>query len=178
MILFKFLFQIYIIFEMKNIILCFKHDVSMAQKSEDGWTRVSLPKSLTDKIRQMLEEEGVEYNSISSFIQDAVRRRLEELEKIRLVGEEYNLDEKEVKRMAEFEHVNIAENNGKTIIAIKDNSDGHIYDVYLSKDARGRAKMFCEGDKSFDCVHVKYVYFILLPKLNKLIEEYKKKRRE
>ncbi len=147
----------------------------MTQKSDDGWTRVSLPKSLTDKIKEMIESGKLDYNSLSSFISDAIRRRLEEIERIQLVAEEYSLSEDEVKRMANLEHINIAKNSGRTIIAVRDHTDKRVYDVYVSKDARGRPKIFCDGDKAFDCVHVKYVYFIILPKLEEYIEQYKRK---
>jgi len=59
----------------------------VSQKSDDGWTRVSLPKNLTDRIKKAIEEGVVDYNSLSSFISDAIRRRLEELEKIRMVAD-------------------------------------------------------------------------------------------
>jgi len=93
-----------------------------------------------------------------------------------MVAEEYALTEEDVKRMAEMEDVNVYNENGSTRISLKDKSDGHIYDVYVSKAPRGSAKIFCEQDHSFDCVHVKYVHFIILPKLKEYIEMYKKKK--
>lgn len=134
-----------------------------------------MPKGLVDKIEKLVDSEIVDYNSISSFITDAVRRRLDELERIQLAGEEYGLDEKEVKHMAELEHVNVVVNgSGKTIIAVKDHTDNRIYDVVLSQAGK-RIKMFCMGDQSFDCVHVKYVWHVIVPKLKQYIELYKRK---
>ena len=146
----------------------------MPQKSKDGWSRISLPKSLVEKVESLIDSNLVDYTSISSFISDAVRRRLDELERIQLAGEEYGLEEEEVKHMAELEHVNVAVNGGKTVIAIKDHTDNRIYDVILSQSGK-RIKLFCMGDESFDCVHVKYVWHVIVPKLKEYIELYKKK---
>lgn len=143
---------------------------------KEGWKSVSIPEELVEKAKKLIESGVLEgYHTPSEVIIDAFRRRLEEIERIQLVAEEYSLSEEEVKRMANLEHINIARNSGRTIIAVRDHTDKRVYDVYVSKDARGRAKIFCDGDKAFDCVHVKYVYFIILPKLEEYIEQYKRK---
>ena len=140
---------------------------------------MSVPKKLVDRVKEMIETGELDYNSVSAFIQDAVRRRLEELEKIRMVGEEYELSEEDVKRMAKMEHVNVAVvNGGKTVIAVKDHTDGRIYDVFLSQGSRGIVRIFCDGDKSFDCAHVKYVRYVIIPKLNELLEYYRRRKKK
>lgn len=146
--------------------------VYMPQKK---WKSLSLPEDVWDRVKEVVDSGIVDYKNPTDFILDAIRRRMEELERIQLAGEEYGLDEKEVKHMAELEHVNVVVNgSGKTIIAVKDHTDNHIYDVVLSQAGK-RIKMFCMGDQSFDCVHVKYVWYVIVPKLKQYIELYKKK---
>ncbi len=141
------------------------------------WKSLSIPKDTWEKVKEFVEEGDADYKNPTDFIVDAVRRRLEELDKIRLIGEEYELSEEEVKHMAKLEHTNIAVNGGKTVIAITDHTDGRIYDVIVSKKGK-KLNLFCMGDQSFDCVHVKYVFHVIIPKLNEYIRRYKKKKEE
>lgn len=143
-------------------------------QSGKKWKSTSIPEDLYDRIKETVESKAGDYKNPTDFIIDAIRRRLEELEKIQMVGEEYNLSEEEVKRMAKLEHTNIAVNGGKTVIAITDHTDGRIYDVIVSKKGN-RLHLFCMGDQSFDCVHVKYVFHVIIPKLNEYIRKYRKK---
>ena len=145
-------------------------------KGKRTYRTVSLPEDLLGRIDDVIAKQ-LGYNSAADFVSDAVRRRLDELERIQLAGEEYGLEEKEVKHMGELEHVNLAVNGGKTVIAIKDHTDGRIYDVILSQSGK-RVKLFCMGDESFDCVHVKYVWHVIVPKLKEYIELYKKKNKK
>ncbi len=150
--------------------------ITYMPEKKPRWKTVSIPVEVWEKTKYMVESGELDmYHTPSEFIIDAIRRRLDELDKIKIVGEEYNLSEEEIKRMAKLEHTNIAVNGGKTIIAIKDHTDGRIYDVVLSRGHR-HIHLFCMGDQSFDCVHVKYVWHIILPRLKEYIEMYRKKR--
>ena len=143
------------------------------------WKSVSIPVEVWEKAKEAIESGELDmYHTPSELIIDAARRRIEELEKIKVVAEEYELSEEDVKRMARMEHTNVANVNGKTLIAVKDRTDGRIYDVFLSRGPRGQLRIFCDGDKSFDCAHVKYVRYIIIPKLNELIEYYRKKKKK
>lgn len=141
------------------------------------WKTVSIPVEVWEKAKKAIENGETDmYHTPSELIIDAARRRLEELEKIQTLAEEYNLSEEEVKRMAKLEHINIAVNGNKTIIAVRDHTDNRIYDVVLSKVGK-RVKLFCMGDESFDCVHVKYVWHVIMPKLKEYIELYRRKNK-
>ena len=84
-----------------------------------------MQEDLLSKVEEAIKE-GEGYNSLADFISDSVRRRLEEIEKIKLVGDELELSEEDVKHMAKLEHTNVAVNGNKTVIAVTDHTDGRI----------------------------------------------------
>ncbi len=47
--------------------------------SKTEYTNISLPDSLMDDVRLIVEDDLYGYSSISEFVKDAVRRRLEEI---------------------------------------------------------------------------------------------------
>lgn len=47
--------------------------------SKTEYTNISLPDSLMDDVRLIIEDDLHGYSSISEFVKDAVRRRLEEV---------------------------------------------------------------------------------------------------
>ncbi len=46
------------------------------------YAKVALPKELFKKIEELIEETDLGYRSVNEFVVDAVRRRVEELEKM------------------------------------------------------------------------------------------------
>jgi hypothetical protein len=56
----------------------------MSRGSGDGWVTVRIKKPLLKRIRTFIDKnERFGYGTASSFIEDAIRRRLEEIEKER-----------------------------------------------------------------------------------------------
>ncbi len=47
-----------------------------------GYRSVSLPKELLDEVRKIVEDKRYGYRSIAEFIVEAIRKRLEEIEKL------------------------------------------------------------------------------------------------
>ncbi len=107
-------------------------------EKENRWKTVSIPTGVWEKAKEIVESGDLDMYHISSeLIIDSARRRMEEPDKIKIAGEEYNLEEEDVQHMAKLEHTNITVNGaGQTIIAIRDHEDNHIYDVYISKTER------------------------------------------
>jgi metal-responsive CopG/Arc/MetJ family transcriptional regulator len=51
--------------------------------NRDRFRNVSVPKALVEQIEPIIFEGTYGYTSIANFIQDAIRRRLEEIKKVR-----------------------------------------------------------------------------------------------
>ena len=51
--------------------------VEQLSESEGRWTKISIPTALVETIRDRMEDEG--YKSVSEFVRDACRHRLETL---------------------------------------------------------------------------------------------------
>jgi len=48
-----------------------------------GYRSLRIPENLVSKIEDVIENKDLGYTSISEFVKDSVRRRLEEIEKMR-----------------------------------------------------------------------------------------------
>ncbi len=59
----------------------------MAQGSGDGYTTLSIPNELRERVTMILEQGKSGYVSFSEFAKDAIRRRLEQLERKTIASE-------------------------------------------------------------------------------------------
>lgn len=104
--------------------------------SKSKYVKPSLKSELMKKIEQFIDdypERG--YRSMAQFIEDAVRRRADELRVFELTPR--------------FEHFNCKEDH----VTIHDKKLGRWVDVYFTKDG----KIHCEYCETNDCEHVKFV---------------------
>jgi len=121
--------------------------------SESDYIKISLNRELMEKIKQFIKdypEHG--YRTLGQFVEDAVRRRAEELRVFELTPR--------------FEHFNLDEENG--IVRIKDKKLGIIADIYL-RMKNEHPIIWCEADRSTNCEHIKFA--LQLPKVKDRLEE-------
>lgn len=116
------------------------------------YSKLSLKKEFMEKIEQFIRdypEHG--YRSLAQFVEDAVRRRADELRVFQLTPR--------------FSHINTYENH----VTIADKKIGHDVEgerrprpinVYVREVGNSRYVFWCEYCNSTECEHVKYVVSI------------------
>ena len=108
--------------------------------SESKYTKINLNRDLADKIEQFIREYPEHgYRTLGQFVEDAVRRRAEDLHIFDLTPR--------------FEHFNLDKENG--IIRIRDKKYNIYADIY-AVIRNGKPILWCEHDNSTNCEHVKY----------------------
>lgn len=65
----------------KGIIYCFELCIVFGWGMPKSYRHVSLPEDLVRRIERIIKKEKYGYQSIAEFVKDAIRRRLEEIEK-------------------------------------------------------------------------------------------------
>lgn len=117
------------------------------------YSKLSLKKEFMEKIEQFIKdypEHG--YRSLAQFVEDAIRRRSDELRVFQLTPR--------------FSHMNTFENH----VSIMDKKLGwddkegkrqpRIIDIHVRETGNYRYVFWCEYCDSTKCEHVKYVYSI------------------
>ena len=99
------------------------------------YSKPSLNKELMDKIKQFIYDyPELGYRTLGQFVEDAVRRRAEELRVFML--------------SPRFEHFNTYEDHA----TIRDKKLGRYVDIYPHRNG----ELWCENCESTDCEHVQY----------------------
>ena len=112
-------------------------------KKDSDYKGVSLKKELVDQIEVFIEK-NPQYKSISDFIHEATRIRLEEINKSKI--------------LPQFEHFNI----NATGVRIMDRKIGMIAEIYFKPQG-----IFCDIDKSNTCEHIDFA--LTVPAIQEII---------
>ena len=124
-------------------------EVKVENMPKGRFRGVSLQKEIIDAVEKYLKSNpDAPYRSVAEFISEAVRRRLEELEKI----------------PPRFEHFNLGEHG----VRIIDREINWIVDVYFKPEG-----IWCDYCQTDNCPHIKYA--LSIPEIRQIVE---KKRKE
>lgn len=123
------------------------------EEKESKFTKPSLKRELLDLVQQFIDEyPEYGFRSLAEFIEDAVRRRIDELRIRQLIPR--------------FEHLNTFEDH----VSIMDRKLGwddekgqrhpRLIDVYVRPISDSKFVFYCEFCGKSDCEHIKYVLSI------------------
>lgn len=119
--------------------------------SARAYKNISIKTEFAETIEEFIEEHPrLGYRSIAAFLEDASRRRLEDLQASQI----------EVPPLQKINH----DENG---VKIKDNTLGRIADIYFKPSG-----IFCDLDKTDDCKHIDFA--LCLPSVQKIIRAHRK----
>lgn len=120
-------------------------------KAETGFRGISLKTELVEAIEKFMKEYGMGYKSVSDFVHEAARVRMETIRK--MYGPVLPI----------LEHYNIDEEQG--CVRVMDHKNEVIADVCFSYEG-----VKCEACNSRSCEHVKYA--LNLPKVVKILRKH------
>jgi hypothetical protein len=125
------------------------------------YSKISLKREFMEKIDQFIKdypEHG--YRSLAQFVEDAIRRRSDELQVFQLTPR--------------FSHINTYEDHA-TIADKKMGQDiegkrsPRLIDIYVRKSENNTLAFWCEYCDSAKCEHVKYA--LTIPKVQEILRE-------
>ena len=117
-------------------------------KKDSDYKGVSLKKELINQIEVFIDK-NPQYKSISDFIHEAARIRMEEINKIKI--------------LPRYEHFNIND----TGVRITDRKIGMIAEIYIKPQG-----IFCDIDKSNTCEHIDFA--LTVPAIQEIITRKRK----
>lgn len=116
-------------------------------KNEQDFRGVSLKRELVDEVEEYVQK-STRYKSIADFIHEAIRLKMQDLEKCSL---------------PRFEHFN----RGPDGVRITDREQHRIADIYFKPEG-----MFCDLDKSNSCVHIDFA--LTVSDIQEIIRKHRK----
>ena len=63
-------------------------NIELVKMDREKWTSTAIPKDLEVRIKKVIKESKAGYSSVTQFVSDSCRRRLEKLELINKVNKE------------------------------------------------------------------------------------------